>query len=160
MIMLLLKRSLALKSLLSACGLSPRQRSETPPAGPDKTPFPPEAALLPCGERIPAIAELCSKCYRMRRHSRDYFGGNRETVLARDHFRCASCGEASLLHVHHRHPGNSDPDLLITVCSACHARLHRLASIHVWIPELLAILWAEQHPTTPVQLQLSFGAEG
>jgi hypothetical protein len=48
---------------------------------------------------------------------------------------------------------------LITVCSACHARLHRLASIHVWIPELLAVLWAEQHPATPVQLQLAFGME-
>jgi hypothetical protein len=30
-----------------------------------------------CGERIPAVAGLCSKCYRMRRHSRDYFAGNR-----------------------------------------------------------------------------------
>jgi predicted HNH restriction endonuclease len=58
--------------------------------------------------------------------------------------------------VHHRHPGNSDPDLLITVCPACHARLHRLSSIRAWIPELLAILWAEQHPAVPRQLQLSF----
>jgi hypothetical protein len=48
---------------------------------------------------------------------------------------------------------------LITVCSACHARLHRLASIHYWIPELLATLWAEQHPATPVQLQFAFGME-
>jgi hypothetical protein len=48
---------------------------------------------------------------------------------------------------------------LITVCSACHARLHRLASIHVWIPELLAILWAEQHPGSPVQLQFAFRME-
>jgi hypothetical protein len=34
----------------------------------------------------------------------------------------------------------SEPGLLITVCFGCHARLHRLASIHVWIPELLAVL--------------------
>jgi 5-methylcytosine-specific restriction endonuclease McrA len=97
----------------------------------------------------------------MRRHSRDYFGGNRESVLYRDQYRCQSCGagDASVLHVHHRRRGVSEPGLLITVCSACHARLHRLASIHVWIPELLAILWAEQHPDSPVQLQLAFGME-
>jgi hypothetical protein len=27
----------------------------------------------------------------------------------------------------------------------------------MWIPELLAVLWAEQHPASPVQLQLAFG---
>jgi hypothetical protein len=43
--------------------------------------FPAEADLCACGERIPAIAGLCSKCYRMRRRSQDYFGGNREIVL-------------------------------------------------------------------------------
>jgi hypothetical protein len=80
-------------------------------------------------------------------------------VLARDHFCCASCGAGNRLHVHHRHPGVSDPDLLITVCAACHARLHRLVSIHVWIPELLTTLWAEQHPASPRQLQFAFGAE-
>jgi 5-methylcytosine-specific restriction endonuclease McrA len=94
----------------------------------------------------------------MRRHSRDYFGGNREIVLERDRYRCASCGAGDAkLHVHHRRPGVSEPGLLITVCPGCHARLHRLASIHVWIPERLAVLWAEQHPTTPVQLQFAFG---
>ena len=112
-----------------------------------------------CGIGIPAIGGLCPRCYRMRRHSRAYFGGNRETVLARDHFRCASCGAGNNLHVHHRHPGDSDPDFLITVCPACHARLHRLSSIHVWIPERLAVLWAEQHPVAPVQLQFAFGEE-
>ena len=96
----------------------------------------------------------------MRRHSRDYFAGNRESVLERDHFRCQSCGAGnSPLHVHHRRPGVSEPGLLITVCSACHARLHRLASIHVWIPERLAVLWAEQHARTSVQLQFAFGEE-
>jgi hypothetical protein len=81
-------------------------------------------------------------------------------VLERDRYRCASCGaEDAKLHVHHRQPGVSEPGLLITVCSACHARLHRLASIHSWIPELLAILWAEQHPAAPIQLQFAFGME-
>ena len=56
-------------------------------------------------------------------------------------------------------PGNRESDVLITLCAACHARLHRLASIRVWIPELLAVLWAEQHPAIPLQLQLALGAE-
>ena len=46
----------------------------------------------------------------------------------------------------------------ITVCAACHARLHRLAALRIWIPELLIALWAEQHPGVPVQLQLPVAA--
>jgi hypothetical protein len=81
-------------------------------------------------------------------------------VLERDLYRCQTCGAGNeKLHVHHRRPGVSEPALLITGCSACHARLHRMASIHFWIPELLSVLWAEQHPDSPVQLQLAFGAE-
>jgi hypothetical protein len=137
--------------------------SASPLARPEKrirvrsnTAFRQKPLFCACGERTPAIAGLCSKCYRARQHSRDYFAGKREAVLARDHFRCATCGAGNRVHVHHRHPGISDPDLLITVCSA---RLPRLASIHRWIPELLAALWAEQNPAAPVQLQLAFGME-
>jgi hypothetical protein len=41
-----------------------------------------------------------------------------------------------------------------TVCAGCHTRLHRLRVLRVWIPELLVLLWIEQHPGVPVQLQL------
>jgi len=58
------------------------------------------------------------------------------------------------LHVHHRKPGVNDRAWLITVCAGCHARLHRLAALRIWIPELLVALWIEQHPGVPVQLQL------
>ncbi|MBV9266844.1 MAG: hypothetical protein JO061_11810 [Acidobacteriaceae bacterium] len=40
-----------------------------------------------------------------------------------------------------------------TVCTRCHARLHRLAAIHYWMPQLLAVLWEEQHPAIPLQMQ-------
>jgi 5-methylcytosine-specific restriction endonuclease McrA len=116
-----------------------------------------------CGMAIPVIAGLCSRCYRARAHSRFYFGGYRQAVLHRDGFRCRSCGAEGAgqkretacpqLHVHHRVPGRSEPDLLITLCAACHARLHRLLALRHWIPEALVPLWQEQHPHTPLQLQ-------
>ncbi len=57
----------------------------------------------------------------------------RRQVLARDRHRCRApgCGSARFLEVHHRRPrergGSNDPDNLITLCSGCHAALHRLA---------------------------------
>ena len=119
-----------------------------------------EPAICPCGAATAAIAGLCSRCYRARRRSKDRFGGNREIVLARDEYQCRSCGAGNpRLHVHHRRPGDHQPERLITVCAACHARLHRLAAIRRWIPQALATLWAEQHPLVPMQLQLAFGTE-
>jgi len=43
----------------------------------------------------------------------------------------------------------------VTLCAACHARLHRLGTIRAWIPEPLVPLWAEQRPGIPIQLQLA-----
>jgi hypothetical protein len=68
------------------------------------------------------------------------------------------CGASSRLCVHHRKPGVNDGDWLITVCSACHARLHRSAVLRAWLPELMVTLWSEQHPGAPVQLQLPVAA--
>ena len=42
--------------------------------------------------------------------------------------------------------------------SAGHTRLHRLAALRTWIPELLVVLWSEQHAGSPVQLQLPVAA--
>ena len=50
--------------------------------------------------------------------------------------------------------------VLITLCAACHSRLHRLGAIDRWVPELLAELWAEQHPGVPLQIQFSEGVGG
>jgi hypothetical protein len=57
----------------------------------------------------------------------------RAAVLARDRHRCITpgCGATSLLEVHHltpRHLGGSNrSDNLATLCSRCHAFVHRLA---------------------------------
>ena len=116
------------------------------------------ALFCPCGRDLPWTAGLCRSCYRGAAHSRQRFDGRRGEVLDRDGHQCRACGSAERLHVHHRKPGINDPDWLITVCASCHARLHRLASIRVWIPELLVVLWVEQHSGAPVQLQFPAAA--
>ena len=107
----------------------------------------------PCGSPDLYRSGLCEICYNRGRRSRARFGGGRERVLARDHYLCRVCRASAPLVVHHRRPSNR-PGALITLCRACHARLHRLGAIDRWVPELLGDLWAEQHPRSPRQLQL------
>jgi 5-methylcytosine-specific restriction endonuclease McrA len=53
----------------------------------------------------------------------------RQQILCRDGWRCQSCGTMSNLEVHHRefrsHSGADAEENLITLCMACHARVHR-----------------------------------
>jgi 5-methylcytosine-specific restriction endonuclease McrA len=53
----------------------------------------------------------------------------RQQILRRDGWRCQSCGTLSNLEVHHRefrsHSGADSEENLITLCSPCHARVHR-----------------------------------
>lgn len=52
----------------------------------------------------------------------------RQQVLRRDGWRCQSCGTMSNLEVHHRelrsHSGSDSEENLITLCGACHRRVH------------------------------------
>ena len=114
--------------------------------------------FCPCGQDAPATAGLCRRCYWSASNSRARFGGLREEILERDGRACRGCGAGNRLHVHHRKPGANDRELLITLCAACHARLHRLHAIRIWIPEPLVTLWEEQHPGVAVQLQLPVAA--
>ena len=107
----------------------------------------------PCGSTALYRRGLCQFCYNRRRRSRARFGGGRERVLARDHYLCRICRASAPLAIHHRKPSNVSSSL-ITLCRACHARLHRLRAIDRWVPELLEELWAEQHPRSPHQPQL------
>jgi len=118
----------------------------------------PKPRLCSCGRDFSWAGGLCRACYRARAHSRQRFDGLREEILERDGRLCRACGAAGRLHVHHRRPGVNDRELLITVCAGCHARLHRLAALRIWIPELLVALWVEQHPGVTVQLQLPVAA--
>lgn len=113
-----------------------------------------------CGrERIIANG-MCGTCYTLRRQDEAYFGGLREAVLERDGHRCRVCdapgGGRRELVVHHRVPGKSVLNLMITLCPACHAKVHRtIALVSLW-PPLLVRLWREQHPDGHEQTALEF----
>ena len=53
----------------------------------------------------------------------------RQQILRRDGWRCQSCGAMSNLEVHHKqfrsHSGHDLEGNLITLCRACHAKIHR-----------------------------------
>lgn len=126
-----------------------REVAALPPEGP---------RVCPCGRNLTWVGGLCRACYRAAVHSRRHFGGLRQEILDRDGCLCRACGSAGRLHVHHRRPGVNDRELLITVCAGCHARIHRLVALRVWIPDLLVTLWIEQHPGVPVQMQFPVAA--
>ena len=52
----------------------------------------------------------------------------RNQVLRRDGWRCQFCGSMSNLEVHHKQfrgqSGDDIEDNLITLCAACHGRIH------------------------------------
>jgi 5-methylcytosine-specific restriction endonuclease McrA len=106
------------------------------------------------------VSGLCSRCYARRRWDQAYFAGLRERVLARDSRSCQVCHrletDKRTLAVHHRRPGISREALLIALCPACHARVHRLGVVRCPLPLLLLALWREQHPDGVEQLMLDF----
>jgi hypothetical protein len=112
------------------------------------------ALFCACGRDLPAGAGLCRACYQQRWRSERYFGGNRERILARDRGQCTVCGDQKGLCVHHRRPGLQSTRWLTTVCRGCHARLHRRHRLPGFAPPALVLLWKEQHPGWPLQLQL------
>lgn len=81
-------------------------------------------------------------------------------ALARDRYVCRVRGpvasEKRRLHVHHRRPGGSADSLLITLCASHHLRIHCLRVAGNMQPQLLLVLWREQHPTAAEQLALAF----
>lgn len=53
----------------------------------------------------------------------------RQQILRRDNWRCQSCGAMVNLEVHHTefrsHLGADSEENLITLCTQCHAKVHR-----------------------------------
>mgnify|MGYP000945824840 CR=1 FL=1 len=108
-----------------------------------------------CGQNPPAVGGRCRRCYHSRWRSERHFGGNRERVLALDGSACRVCGLGPRVIVHHRRTGQNGPDVLATLCRACHAAVHRRFQPSGWWPELLVRLWEEQHPGWTRQLSLA-----
>jgi 5-methylcytosine-specific restriction enzyme A len=69
-----------------------------------------------------------AKAARMRLDALPY-EDLRQQILRRDGWRCQSCGTMSNLEVHHKdfrsHSGADSEENLITLCTECHARVHR-----------------------------------
>jgi hypothetical protein len=118
-----------------------------------------QALFCRCGRDLPVVAGRCRRCYRADWRFRHFFGGHRgERILTRDRC-CQVCGRDAGVCVHHRRPAENDERLLIAVCRACHARIHRRHRLPGWAPPLLGVLWEEQHTGWPVQLQLAYSHE-
>ncbi len=64
------------------------------------------------------------------------YGRLRQQILRRDGWRCQSCGKMSNLEVHHSefrsHSGNDTEENLITLCTACHAKVHHSGNTIHW----------------------------
>ncbi len=117
----------------------------------------------PCGNAKVLALSLCATCYTLKRQDGEYFGGLRETVLARDGYRCRVCDASGRdkrsITVHHRVPGRSVLNLMLSLCPACHARVHRTKAVLSAMPPLLLSLWREQHPRGHEQTLLDFQAK-
>ena len=87
-------------------------------------------------------------------------GGLREAVLERDGYRCRVCDASGRdkrsIIVHHRVPGKSVLNLMLSLCPSCHAKIHRTKAVLSAMPPLLLELWREQHPKGHEQKQLDF----
>jgi len=57
----------------------------------------------------------------------------RQQILRRDGWTCQSCGTMSNLEVHHKEfrsrLGDDSERNLITLCTACHAQMHRSCNL-------------------------------
>jgi hypothetical protein len=97
----------------------------------------------------------------MRRQDEENYGGLREAVLDRDGRRCRACpnSERRKLCVHHRVPGVSKLDWMITLCTACHAIVERTQMVSGEMTPLLLVLWREKHPEGKEQLYLPLDSE-
>ena len=113
-----------------------------------------------CGREKILAHGLCATCYTLRRQDEEYFGGLREQVLERDGYACRVCHASGRrkrsIVVHHRVPGKSILNLMISLCPACHAKVSKTKVVLSKMPPLLLILWREQHPRGHEQRMLEF----
>lgn len=117
-----------------------------------------------CGRQRVLANGMCATCYTLRRQDEAHFGGLREVVLDRDGHCCRVCGASGRdkrsIIVHHRVPGRSILKLMISLCPACHARIHKTRMVLSEMPKLLLELWREQHPFGQEQTRLDFQTRG
>ena len=115
-----------------------------------------------CGREKIVANGHCATCYTLHRQDTAHFGGLRERVLERDGYLCRGCGASGRdkrsIAVHHRRPGRSRLELMISLCPACHAKIHRTRAVLSEMPSLLLELWRELHPCGHEQTMIDFRA--
>jgi hypothetical protein len=120
------------------------------------------AMLCRCGNGKILALGLCSTCYTLKRQDEEHFGGLREQVLERDGYRCRGCGAPGRtkrsITVHHRVPGVSKLELMISLCPGCHAKVERTKMVLSEMNPLLLMLWRERHPQGQEQVMLAFAS--
>ena len=114
------------------------------------------ALLCGCGSPELYRRNLCRRCERRDRLSREHFAGLREEALRRDDWQCQVCGAFGYI-VHHRRPGFNRLRFLLTLCLRCHARVHRTFRPRYAFATnpFLYQLWREVHRATPKQTLLA-----
>ena len=83
--------------------------------------------------------------------------------MERDGYRCRVCGASGRdkrsIIVHHRVPGKSVLNLMLSLCPGCHAKIHRTKVVLSAMPPLLLELWRQLHPKGHEQVQLDFNGK-
>jgi HNH endonuclease len=117
-----------------------------------------------CGNEKILAHGLCATCYTLKRQDEEYFGGLREAVLKRDGYCCRVCGASGRrkrsIVVHHRVPGRSELNLMISLCPRCHAKVGRTRVVLTEMTPVLLVLWREQHPDAHEQVMIDFTTKG
>lgn len=113
-----------------------------------------------CGSEEIFARGVCSACYRLQQIDRHQFGGLRSEVFERDGHACRGCGTPSLgkgsLVVHRRERGKFVLRSMVSLCPACHTRVHKTQVVLDRMPPLLLQLWRELHPHGHEQTFLDF----
>jgi hypothetical protein len=106
------------------------------------------AMLCRCGNAKILALGLCSTCYTLKRQDEEYFGGLRG---------CGAPGRTKRsITVHHRIPGVSKLEWMISLCPGCHAKVERTKMVLSEMNPLLLVLWRERHPKAQEQVMLDF----
>lgn len=77
-----------------------------------------------------------------------------------DGYHCRVCDASGrnkrTIIVHHRRPGRSVLNLMLSLCPSCHAKVDRTRAVLSAMPSLLLESWREQHPEGYEQVLLEF----
>lgn len=115
-----------------------------------------------CGNSNVLAVGLCATCYTLKGRTKNASagagGGSEARWVSLPGFDAPGRDKRSIV-VHHRVAGRSVPNLMVSLCPACHAKVYRTKAVLSGTPPLLLELWREQHPKGHEQGQLDFASK-